>query len=77
MWLERIRNAGVSAWLKLLSGGNKLVLVVCAGLVAFDQANHAMFVSAIVKLTPTQQLLATMAFSAIVQWAIRQAKKAA
>ena len=71
---EKIRNAAAYTWLKLLSNINKLVLVIGAGIVAFDQANHAMVQAAFASLSPVKQMLAMMAFSAIVQGCISMAK---
>lgn len=75
--LEEIKKTATCIWLKALSNLNKLVLVLGAGIVAFDQTNHAMVQAAFASLSPAKQMIAMMVFSAIVQGCIGMAKKAA
>lgn len=74
--LERIRAAGVHAWLTVLSNLNKLMLAACAGIVMLNQVDPQFVNKLTDSLTKTQQALATLVFCTIVQFAIRQAKKA-
>jgi hypothetical protein len=74
---ERIRAAGVHAWLKLLGRLNAVIGVVCAGIVMLNQTNPGVVQTLIAKLSPTQQALAALAFCSLVQYAIARAKKAA
>jgi hypothetical protein len=74
--LEEFQKAAVNIWLKLLSNLNKLVLVAGAGIVAFDQTNHAMVQAAFSSLSPAKQTLVMIAFSSLVQGCIMMARKA-
>lgn len=75
--LEEIGKVATNIWLKILSNINKLVLVAGAGIVAFDQTNHAMVQAAFAELSPAKQMIAMIVFSSLVQGCIQMANKAA
>jgi hypothetical protein len=74
--LEQIREAGVCAWLRVLSLLNQLILYVCAAAAAVYVTNKPMVDAVIAKLPgPGWQLVGTIAFATFIQFAIARAKK--
>jgi aspartate ammonia-lyase len=74
--LARIRDASQRAWITFISNMNKLMLAACAGVVMLNQINPQFVNTLTNSMTKTQQAIAAFAFCTIVQFAIKQVKKA-